>query len=52
MGAGSGWAGLAIAYPDFAGIKKRTETKIDKLLLFYNLEFGFFRRLCIMIEEF
>ena len=31
---GDGWAGCAIAHHDFAEIEKRTETKIDNLLLF------------------
>ena len=34
IAAGSGWAGWACAYPDFAGVEKRTEREIDNILLF------------------
>ena len=32
---GDGLEGWAIAHPDFAGIEKRTETKIDNLFYYY-----------------
>ena len=41
---GDGLEGWAIAHPDFAGIEKRTETKIDSLLPFAHPALGSFRR--------
>ena len=48
---GDGWVEWAIAHPDFAGIEKRTKTKIDNLLLFAHRALSIASYVTVFLRE-